>query len=192
MWTARLIRSGALGVPLLLLLSGCPRKREARSTPEQVLEAIVEAVRTDAGAKKVYDLLDTETRFSIMSAHKDLQRICSLVRNHYPKRLQAREVRRCDLASRAENARVWFVAYARKHRLLEHLERAQKTSTRHGSAQGNRVELQSAGQRLAFCREEEGLWTYCGLRRQFERLKVKTARDLTTVAENVEAYKGGR
>jgi hypothetical protein len=174
-----------------LLLSSCPKKNDAPSTPEQALEAVAAAMRADGGARSIYDLLDEGTRFSIMSAHKDLQRICTLVRAHYPKHLQAREVRRCDLASRAQNAKVWFIAYARRNRLLDHLKRAEKTGKRRGPSRGDRVELESAGGSLAFCREE-GVWTFCGLRQHFDKLKVKTARDLTTVGENVEAYKEGQ
>ena len=56
------------------------------------------------------------------------------------------------------------------------------------SKPGPRAELVGGGQRLAFCRAD-GAWSYCGLGERFDGLKLKAVRDLTTVQENVEAYR---
>ena len=58
-----------------------------------------------------------------------------------------------------------------------------------------RTVARPGGPPLRLCRTTEGKppgteWSYCGAREELERLKLKTARDLASVQENAEAYKG--
>ena len=179
------MRPRALALFVICLVA-CVRQPGPRS-PEEAFSALGQAARA-ADLGRLFELLDKGTRWSIMSVFKDQQQTCSLVRAHYPKDRQPRELRRCQLAAGAPDAKAFFVAYARKHHqaIVEPLARMTAVKARHGS--GTRVELEIAGVRLPFC-EEDGLWAYCGLHERFDRLKVKTARDLSMVRENIEAYR---
>lgn len=177
--------AGSLALNAVLLV-GCVRESTVLPSPERAGAEVAEAARAGK-LERVFDLLDKNTRWSIMSVHKDRQQICKLIQDHYPKERQARELRRCHLAAAAADARAFFVAYAKQHKqLVEPLARLQVAGAGHGS--GSRVELEGGGQRVPFCKEDGG-WYCCGLRERFERLKLKAARDLMTVRENTEAYK---
>lgn len=136
----------------------------------------------------VWELLDKNTQWSLMSVHKDQRKTCELVRASYPKQRQVRELRRCHVAEAAPDAKAFFIALARQDRasFLEAIARFRAP----GKAQsGEREALLSDGARtLSFCMEEQA-WTYCGLREHVDQLKVKAARDLATVRENIEAFK---
>jgi len=149
--------------------SGRGAQSAAPKSPEQAAAELQRLARAgDAGG--VYELLDQDSRWSLMSIHKDQHAICALVRASYPKERQARELERCRLADRARDAKAMFAAYARQEALLAKL----------------------AGQappRAELCQDGAG-WRYCGLRAELERLKVKTARDAASIRENAEAFKG--
>lgn len=180
-------------VPLSLLVmggGGCTGKKKVLQTPEQAFAALTAAAKEgDVGAAHIYTLLDERSRWGAISAHKDLRAICALIAAHYPPQGRKREMRRCNLAARAKTTKAWFAAHARRERLFAPLAALTRVEGR--SEEGDRATLSSGGRELAFCKQE-GAWTYCGLREHFEQLKLKAARDLTTVRENTEAYKQGR
>jgi hypothetical protein len=175
---------------LLLLAGGCTGKKKTLQSPEQAFTAVTAAANQgDQGAAHIYTLLDERSRWSAISVHKDLRAICALIKAHYPQQGRKREMRRCSLAARAKTTKAWFAAHARRERLLTPL--AGLTRVEQRSDKGDRATLRSGGHELAFCKQE-GAWTYCGLREHFDQQKLKSARDLTTVRENAEAYKQGR
>jgi hypothetical protein len=183
-------RLALVPLSLLLLGGGCTGTSKKPQTPEQAFAAVTAAAKEgDTGAAHVYTLLDEKSRWSAISAHKDRRAICALIKAHYPQQSRKREMRRCSLAARAKTTKAWFAAHARRERLLAPLAALTRVEGR--SDKGDRVTLSSGGHKLAFCKQE-GAWTYCGLREHIEQLKLKSARDLTTVRENAEAYKQGR
>lgn len=178
-----------LTVLIALVAAGCRTKKPeiVPQSPEEAFTELKQAFqRTPLEGDQVFMLLDRQSRWSLMSVFKDRKQICKLVRAHYPKARQARELQRCRMAASSDSATAFFAAYAQQHKLLEPLTRMGALSGRRGSAQ--RVELQSQGTSFAFCKEPDG-WFYCGLAEQLDQLKVKAARDLTTVQENVDAYR---
>jgi hypothetical protein len=176
-------------VLMVLIAAGCRTKRPEilPQSPEEAFAELKKASQsTPPQVDQLFLVLDRKSRWSLMSVFKDRKQICKLVREHYPRARQARELQRCRMAASSESATAFFAAYARQHKLLEPLTRLGAISGRRGSAQ--RVELQSQGATLAFCKEPDG-WFYCGFSDQLDQLKVKAARDLTTVQENVDAYR---
>jgi len=176
---------------LLLVVLGllCCRRREPDRpalTPQQALSRTMQAAGS-VSLTHLFELLDEKTRWSIMSVYKDQQKMCELIRTHYPKQVQARELRRCHLAASSRDVAAFFAANVKQDRgLIDPLLQFTAPGRQEGS--GTKVELVSQGRRLAFCKEDGG-WGYCGLRERVERLKVKSARDLTTVRENSESYR---
>lgn len=176
----------------LVALGSCRRKEPDRplASPREALSRVVAAARS-SNMVQLFGLLDRNTRYSVMSVHRDHKKICELVRARYPKQLQARELSRCHAAASTRDARAFFVAYSARHRddIIEPLLRFGLESVKQqDQKQGPRVELASGNGRLAFCKEDGG-WCYCGLRERFDQLKLKAARDLTTVRENSESYR---
>jgi hypothetical protein len=173
---------------VVLALPGC-RRREQWSPPATPEEALSRATATARGGqlKRLFRLLDKNSRWSLMSVHNSHREICKLVRAHYPEARQPGELRRCHPAERARDAEAFFVERAGRHpELVEPLRRFKPPGKRTGS--GERVELVGGGRRLAFCRVD-GAWWYCGLREAFDELKLKATRDLTTVRENIETFR---
>ena len=156
---------------LLLVVGGCHRSQEqrpdtegprSRARAETLLRQAVKA--RDPGL--IYDLLDQQSRWSVISIHKDLGKICSLVKTHYPKQRQARELQRCAGAARSRDARAYLAALPWTAELLRPL-------------QGDSIQ--------GLC-QQGGAWSYCGLGDGLGRLKVKSARDLATTRENADTF----
>jgi hypothetical protein len=193
------MRSSTVVVGLLLASAvSCRRPRPAEvplpTTPEAALQALGRAAQ-EGDAARLWVLLDQTSRWSLMSVQRDLREICNLVRGSYPREQQARELQRCRQAAEAKTAEELFVAYAKAQRLLQPLARIGAPGPRRGA--GDSLEIESGGTRVALCREqrreareERAGWAYCGLRAHLDAMKLKAARDLVTVQENVESYKG--
>jgi hypothetical protein len=180
-----------------LAMPSC-RRREEWHPPKKPEEAGERAAAAARGRQldRLFRLLDKNSRWSLMSVHKAHREICKLVRGHYPKARQPRELRRCHPAERARDVEAFFVDYFKRHpELLEPLTRFRPPGKRAGSKDPpprspapDRVELVSGAQRLAVC-QGDGAWWYCGLREAFDELKLKATRDLTTVRENIESFR---
>jgi hypothetical protein len=170
---------------LLAALAGCRTPSRAPASPEAALHALVDAARAGDLAK-LYGLLDTPSRWSLMSVYKDQLKLCGLVRAHYPKERQRNELARCRLADGARDVESLFSTWARERGLAATL--AKLPAAGKPSVAGERATLPGAPA-VILCREGEG-WLYCGLRDELERLKLKAARDMATIQENVEAYRG--
>jgi hypothetical protein len=140
-------------------------------SPEAAWRQLSVAARAGS-AERVWTLLDTESRWSLMSIFKDQQRICALVRAHYPKERQGRELERCRLSDGARDAQALFAAWAREQHALEAVAKLPV----------------DGGARAELCREGSG-WLYCGLRATLAELKLKTARDAAAIQENAEAFR---
>lgn len=167
------------------------RTREGQVPPRSPAEALGRlqaAVKADKPGA-VWELLDKNTQWSLMSVHKDQRKTCELVRASYPKQRQVRELRRCHAAEVAPDAKAFFIALARRDRaaFLERIVRFKAPGKAEGAGQ-RETSLSDGVNRLAFCREEQA-WGYCGLRDHVDQLKVKAARDLATVRENIEAFR---
>lgn len=170
---------------LLAALAGCRAPSRAPVSPEAALHALADAARAGDLAR-LYGLLDTPSRWSLMSAYKDQLKLCSLVRAHYPKERQRHELERCRLADGARDVESLFAAWAAERRVVAAL--AKLPADGKPSVAGERATLPGAPA-VVLCREGEG-WLYCGLRDELEQLKLKAARDVATIQENVEAYRG--
>ena len=138
---------------------------------EQVLDQLkAAAAKGDWG--RVFDLLDRDSRWSLISLHKARVEACGLVRANYPKARRARALERCAEAAHHKDARAHFIAGGERLPPL-------------GDLAGAKV------QNLTFC-QTGGLWGFCGLREQYRQLKVKAARDLAVVRESAEAFSRGQ
>ncbi len=162
-----------------------PAGQDLAQSPEAAYTKFAEAGRT-AQAGVLYDLLHTPSRWAVMSIFKDQKAMCALILAHYPTDRQAAAVRRCQAAQEAKDDRSFFGALARERGFLRPL--AQLRSMGAVKREDTRAEIESAAGKLAFCKEDKG-WGYCGFLERLERLKIKTARDLTSAQENAEAFK---
>lgn len=160
----------------LLIVAGlsqaCSQKLEQRASGprsrEQAAALLHEAV-TARDPGKIYDLLDQQSRWSVISIHKNLRQICSLVKAHYPKQRRARELERCAAAARVTEPRAYLASLPWTAELLRPLSA--------GSA--------AAGEGLC---QKDGTWGYCGLAQGLRGLKIKSARDLATTRENADSF----
>ena len=182
----------AIGLGALLCFvaaGGCSRRRPndlpTAATPEQALR---ELARVGGDAARLFDLLDQDSRWSVMTVHRDLRALCQLVRTHYPKDRQIRELQRCSAAETAREPRDLFVGQARGWGMLEGIDGLSGKEPVQGSGEQRSV-TRAGAPALLLCRGGAG-WGYCGLREKLDGLKLKTARDLASVQENAEAYKG--
>jgi hypothetical protein len=177
-----------VGVALLgVVAAGCPRSKAPPSaaTPEL---ALADLARAGGDPKLLFDVMDQASRWSAITVHRDLRTICQLVRAHYPKDRQARELQRCQAADSVREPRDFFAGQAAGWGLLAGLSGLTGKEPLQG--QGDRRTVARPGQpALVFCRTDNA-WSYCGPREELERLKVKTSRDLASVQENADAYKG--
>ena len=156
---------------VLTLFFGCSQRAEdpkdeprSKQRTATLLSAAVQA--KDPG--KIYDLLDRQSRWSMISVHKDLRRICSLVKTYYPSGRRARELERCADAFRHREPRAYMANMAWTAALLAPL------SSGGAAAQG-------------LCKRDNQ-WSYCGLGPGLTSLKLKTARDLATTRENADTF----
>ncbi len=188
-------RCAATLLALVTVAGGCPRTRSSRPTPESAVAALA---RAGGDAAQLYDLLDQDSRWSVISVHRDLRTICELVRAQYPKDRQAPELHRCRPAELARDPRAFFVSQAAGWGLLGGLSGLTGKETPQGSGE-QRTVPRAGGPPLLLCQTPaEGKpssapgtsWAYCGAHEELERLKLKTARDLASVQENAEAYRG--
>jgi hypothetical protein len=168
-----------LALSLCALVGGCSSNKKQQvvlpKTPAQALSELRRAVGED-DTRRIYQLLDQTSRWSVMTIYRDLRSICHLVRQHYPRERQARELERCRDADQAPKPELYFGKLARTQRLLEPLR----------GAAGGQERLRRALVR------EGGAWTYSGLKTRLEEIKLKVSRDLQTVRESAEALGGGR
>lgn len=169
---------------LAVAATGCRMKRKLPSSAEDVLSAVVDAAKK-GDAERIYALLDKKSRWSIISVRQAEREARKLVVAHYPRGRQARELRRTALAARAEDAKAYFVAWVRQRELLGALARFGEVDRR--ERKGDRLTLHSKGATVVLCRAGDA-WRYCSLRAQLDRMKVRAARDLTTVRESAEAF----
>lgn len=181
---------GRLLICVAVLLGGqaCRTRDQLKPAKDaaEALSRLQRALKADQ-LDRVWELMDQGSRWSAMSAYKDQRKTCELVRAHYPKQRQVSELRRCRAAEVAADAKAYFVALARQDRqLMAPVARFKAPGKQVGA--GQRVSLDDGNTRLEFCKGDEG-WAYCGLQGHFDQLKVKAARDLDTVQENIEAFK---
>ena len=154
------------------------------ASPELCLERMVKAARGGAW-DEVYKLIGQDSRWSHISWFTSLKEACRLVRAHYPEARRARALQRCEAAARHKEAEDYFAAGGGRLPPLDKLARSGKVTRRQGG-QG-KVTLLVGSTAFDFCPEKVG-WAYCGLRAAFHQLKLKSARDLASVKENVELY----
>ena len=162
---------------LVLTFVGCSQKsttqRQTPRTAEQTLAALTGAVQQKKMGS-VFVLLDQQSRWSVMTIHKNLKQVCSLVRSRYPKQRQARAMERCAAAAGATDARAYFVSL-----------------TAVGPVQAALASLASGGPQTArkvLCQQKQGRWSYCGLRKPLQQLELKSARDLQSTRENADTF----
>jgi hypothetical protein len=164
---------------------GC--RRGASPPPLPPPEAALEALAQVGGdGARLFDLLDQQSRWSVMTVHRDLRHLCELVRAHYPKDRQARELARCHAAEAAPEPRDFFGRQANAWGVLRGLQGLTGKEGLEGS--GEQRTVKGLRPPVILCRGPD--WSYCGLREELERIKLRTTRDLATVQENVEAYRG--
>ena len=173
------------------LAAGClwckinPTGQALAPSPEEAYAKLAEASKAGQ-AGVIYDLMSTTSRWAVMSIFKDQKTMCGLIQEHYPADRQAAELRRCKGAYEAKDERAFFEVMARELDLFKSLKHLGKMGT--VSKKDKRAEIGGGADKVAFCQEEKG-WGYCGLEAWLERIKVRTARDLTSVKENAAAFK---
>lgn len=189
---------GTVSITLLALtlLWGTPAcKRKQRQvvprTPARCLTELGRAAASD-DAGRVHDLLDERSRWSIISAHKALKKMCAQIEAHYPAAQRARASARCHLAASVNTPRAYFQLLARREGLVKQLRgvaRIEAGAVPEPKQQQLQLTVPGGGQ-VRLC-EDDGVWGLCSWRARFDQLKVKAARDLATVEENVATYRRG-
>jgi len=154
------------------------------ASPAACHQRMVKAAQGKAWAE-VFDLIHRDSRWSLISWHTALKEVCRLVRAHYPESRRARALQRCKEAARYKEARDYFAAGGGRLAPLDQLARAGKITSKEGG--DGKVTLAAGGAAYVYCPGKDG-WGYCGLAEAFRQLKIKSARDLASVQENVEAY----
>ncbi|MBK6847567.1 MAG: hypothetical protein IPG96_08550 [Proteobacteria bacterium] len=177
-------RAALWALALLSLALGCRRAQPMRA--EEVFVALGEAARR-GDTKTVFDLLDQQSQWSLMSAFRAQQQQRDNVLAYYPPARQAGELQRTQLLVGVKDVAGYWAAYCRSSGTLGRLARLGAAPG--ADPKGERVAWRSGGEDVALCREG-ARWTYCGLREALEQLKLKATRDLETVREGVESYKG--
>ena len=167
-----------------LAAAGCPENKRDLATVSSAHQVVAAAAKAKDAAT-LYECLDTKTRWSLMSVLRAKREIRQLVRKHYPRARQGRELRRTRLAGRANNDAEYFAALAGG--LWEKIPVGPSHKVKR---EGERSVVVTKKGELPFCREE-GQWRYCGLREHFEQLKLRVSRDLELVRENAEAFRKG-
>lgn len=185
------MRAVPLVAAVLVVASACSRPSESPPMPRTPIAAYEQLdqalLRADWG--RVFDLLDRDSRWSLMSIHKDLRQSCDLVKAHYPEDRRGPELARCSAAALCPEARTLF---AQKRLKLPELERLPSALGPAGPirSDGNDRWIGSRAGELRFC-VDEGIWGFCNLRDALNQLKIKTARDLQGIQENVETFSAG-
>ena len=155
------------------LSSACTR-RGGRS-----IDTLLDSLRT-ADPTHVLSLLDTETRWSIMSAYRSRRAARSHISRQYQGQRRLERLRRFDLAQ-APTIAQFFGAYATRHHLLVSLRRKPENRAPLIDNTGLRAIAYVDGGKLDLCKEKSVGWTFCGFRTHFEKLKIRSARDFDTI-----------
>jgi hypothetical protein len=184
-----------LVVALLIAFAGACRKKKkpvVPQTPAQLAQELNRAAVNDRNGR-LFDLLDEASRWSIMSIYRARREACELIRADYPEEQQARELSRCKLALLHPDPESYFGAYAKQHhgRVIRPLKQLGGGGLEIEEKGTGRATLIVGDTKLSACKSED-VWTYCELRDTLEQTKIKAARDLKMVRDNVETYRERR
>lgn len=181
---ARPRRAAVWALVLLPLGVACRQATPMRAA--EVFSALGEAARR-GDAATLFGLLDQQSQWSLMSAYRAQRQQRDAVLAYYPAERQARELQRTQLLAGVSDVAGFCAAYYRSSGTLAALARLGPAPA--AEPQGERVVWRSGDVEVALCREG-GRWTYCGQRAALEQLKLKSTRDLETVRESVEGFRG--
>jgi hypothetical protein len=179
-----------------LFCGGC--RQNDIPTPETAEAAfhLLKAAVDGNDGRGALNLLDTQTRWSIISILDDQKKICQLVREHYPKPRQGRELERCLLAASAKDEGEFFRPFAKKSQFWNELNVPAGSYRVLPEKTPDEVQVQCGKKSMRFCKEavtigrKSGIstWRFCGLRERLEQMKLKTSRDLLSTKENAEIF----
>ncbi|MCC6746627.1 MAG: hypothetical protein IT371_03150 [Deltaproteobacteria bacterium] len=161
-------------------------KLQLPKSPEEAYREVAGAIKK-GNLVRVFELVDRDSQYAVMSIFEAQGRIAELVRSGYPAERQARELERVQLARQSPDVNVFFVGYVKQTGALAALTGLPEGARAEGS--GERVTMRAGNRAVPFCKQGDG-WVYCGWREQLEEQKLRAIRDLTSVREAVETFRG--
>ena len=177
----------ALPVSLPFWASGCRHKSK---TPDEAYQRFAAAVTAGDGAA-LFDALDQQARWSLMTIQKWHREAYDIVLSNYPEGPEReREKQRFEPAATAPSAREMF-STATAPKLIPTLAplaagTPQKVET--GPADGQATAVLANGSRVPLGRGEDGGWGYAGLDQQTLDDKNRAFHDLEVVRANAADY----
>ncbi|MEK6608976.1 MAG: hypothetical protein AABZ30_15050 [Myxococcota bacterium] len=175
---------------VVALASACDRHEPAPSrSPEAALGVLRAALARD-DAPAVYDALDRDSRWSVMSLHRAEREMWRLARAHFPPGAREAQERRYAAAGAAAVPRAWFGSLGLHVPLRASLATG-GAPRREDSADGSAVFVAASGARLRFEREADGTWAFSGLRADLARRKEHAANALAIMQRSADEYRRG-
>lgn len=171
--TRRCRSNGARAAFAVLLALACshPAPPAPARSAEEARRRIAAAVRA-RDAPAVYDALDLDSQWSIMSIYQSEREVHRLAASEFPPGPRERETERTRAAGESGDAREWFSRVAAELAPFSALEQALARSGADSFAQG-----------------PDGRWGYSGLRADLARRKAHAKNALDVVRESAREYR---
>jgi hypothetical protein len=183
------LRSRALTLAALAALTFAPGCRHRSKTPDDAFRRFSAAVQAgDGGA--LFDALDQETRWDLMSIQKWHREAYDIVLSNYPEGTEReREKRRFERRATASSARELFRTDAAPT-LMPMLEPLAIADPKFelGPGENEAAGVLPGGVRIPFARGQDGGWGFAGLAKRTNDEKVRAFRDLEMVRNNAADY----
>jgi hypothetical protein len=168
---------------VVVLLGGCHHRPK---TPEEAFVRLERAVAAD-DAKALYQLLDKETRWAVLSTYNDQRLQRTIISAKYPEREALEALARLKSAAEPDVTR-FFASYCHERRLIEQLPGllgpANGALTVEQRGPDECVMRRSGGSPVSFHRERDGSWGFSNmwtvvwlLERDRASHAIKTVRD---------------
>jgi hypothetical protein len=166
--------------------AGCQHKNK---TPAEAYRRFSEAVTAgDGGA--LWDALDQETRWNLMTVQKWHREAYDIVLSNYPEGLEReRERRRFEPAATASSARELFITQMAPQ-LLPMLQPlvVPDPKIEPGPGEDRAGVVLASGQRIELARGKRGGWGFAGMQKRAEDDKNRAYHDLEVVRASAADY----
>jgi hypothetical protein len=172
---------------LLATAAGCRHKSK---TPEDAYQRFAAAVTTGDGSA-LFEALDQETRWALMTIQKWHREAYDIVLSNYPEGPEReREKHRFEAAATASSARELFRASTapRLIPMLGPLVMDKPSSFERGPGDDQASAVLPNGGRLLFVRGQNGGWGFAGLGQRTQEDKNRAYHDLEVVRASAADY----
>jgi len=178
-----------VGVALVALPMGAAGCQHKSKTPEEAFQRFAAAVTAGDGAA-LFDALDQQTRWDLMTIQKWHREAYDIVLSNYPEGpVRDREKERFERAATAPSARELFRTDAAPG-LLPTLAplAAGIPRVEAGAAAGQATAVLESGGRVPLARGDNGGWGFAGLAKRAEDDKNRAYHDLEVVRASAADY----